>query len=80
MNIIISVKELSRSSEFVDFSPQILICLLVGEPDIYILGDPEGTANLYCNFALYWEGCVIFSMYIFAVTSVSPSICALLTV
>ena len=26
----------------------------------YILGDPEVTTNLYCNFVyLYWEGCVI---------------------
>ena len=25
-----------------------------------VLGDPEVTANLYCNFAyVYWEGCVI---------------------
>ena len=25
----------------------------------FILGDPEITANLHCNFAyLYWEGCV----------------------
>ena len=30
-----------------------------------ILGDPEITANLYCNFAyLYWEGCVICSIYL----------------
>ena len=28
------------------------------------LGNPEVTANLYCNFAyLYREGCVIFSIY-----------------
>ena len=38
-----------------------------------ILGDPEVTANLYCNFAYpYWEGCVICSI-LFAVTSGSPS-------
>ena len=37
-----------------------------------VLGDPEVTANLYCNFAyLYREGCVICN--IFAVTSGSPS-------
>ena len=31
----------------------------------YILGDPEVTANLYCNFPYpYWEGCVICSIYI----------------
>ena len=30
-----------------------------------VLGDPEVTANLYCNFAyLYWEGCVICSIYL----------------
>ena len=30
-----------------------------------ILGDPEVTANLYCNFAYpYWEGCVICSIYL----------------
>ena len=30
-----------------------------------VLGDPEITANLYCNFAyLYWEGCVICSIYL----------------
>ena len=30
-----------------------------------VLGDPEITANLYCNFAsLYWEGCVICSTYL----------------
>ena len=29
-----------------------------------LLGDPEVTTNLYCNFAyLYWEGCVICSIY-----------------
>ena len=37
------------------------------------MGDPEITANLYCNFAYpYWEGCVIYSK--FAITSGSPSI------
>ena len=31
---------------------------------IIILGDPEVTANLCCNFVyLYWEGCVICSIY-----------------
>ena len=36
------------------------------------LGDPEVTANLYCNFAYpYWNGWD--SQYIFAVTSGSPS-------
>ena len=30
-----------------------------------VLGDPEVTASLYCNFAyLYWEGCVICSLYL----------------
>ena len=30
-----------------------------------ILGDPEATANLYCNFSYpYLEGCVIWSIYI----------------
>ena len=32
---------------------------------ILLLGDPEATANLYCNFAYpYWEGCVICSIYL----------------
>ena len=32
---------------------------------IIILGDPEVTVNLYCNFpCLYWKGCVIFSIYL----------------
>ena len=31
----------------------------------YIPGDPEVTANLYCNFSYpYLEGCVIFSIYL----------------
>ena len=30
-----------------------------------ILGDPEVTTNLYCNFAYpYWEGCVVCSIYL----------------
>ena len=30
-----------------------------------ILSDPEGTANLYCNFAYpYWKGCVFCSIYL----------------
>ena len=30
-----------------------------------VLGDPEITANMYCSFAyLYWEGCLICSIYI----------------
>ena len=37
-------------------------CDLV-DPPVDVLGDPEVTANLYCNFAyLYWEGCAICSM------------------
>jgi len=32
---------------------------------VCILGDPEVTANLYCNFTYpYWEGCVICSTYL----------------
>ena len=32
---------------------------------IDVLSGPEVTANLYCNFAyLYWEGCVICSIYL----------------
>ena len=35
------------------------------ERELYVLGDQEVTANLYCNFAyLYWEGCVICSIYL----------------
>ena len=31
----------------------------------YILGYPEVTANLYCDFVCtYWEGCVICSIYL----------------
>ena len=30
-----------------------------------LLGDPEVTANLHCNFPYpYWEGCVIYSIYL----------------
>ena len=30
-----------------------------------LLGDPEVTANLYCNFAyLYWEGYLICGIYL----------------
>ena len=33
------------------------------QPIFFMLGDPEVTANLYCNFAYpYWEGCVICSI------------------
>ena len=33
--------------------------------NLYVLGDPEVTANLHCDFAyLYWEGCVICSIYL----------------
>ena len=32
---------------------------------LHIVGDPEVTANLYCNFAhLYLEGYVICSIYL----------------
>ena len=32
---------------------------------LLLLGDPEVTANLYCNFTHpYWEGCVICSKYL----------------
>ena len=32
---------------------------------IPVLGDPEVTTNLYCNFAYpYWEGSVICSIYL----------------
>ena len=30
---------------------------------VYMLGDPEVTAQLYCNFAVL-EGCVICSIYL----------------
>ena len=36
-------------------------------PYIYynIVGDPEVTSNMYCNFTyLYWEGCAICSIYL----------------
>ena len=32
---------------------------------IYILGASHIAANLYCNYVyLYWEGCVICSIYL----------------
>ena len=34
-------------------------------PWFELLGDPEITANLYCNFEyLYWEGCAICRIYL----------------
>ena len=37
-----------------------VICYLIAG----IRGDPEVTANLYCDFGYpYWEGCVICSTY-----------------
>ena len=31
----------------------------------FLLGDPEATANLYCEFTYpYWAGCVICSLYL----------------
>jgi len=41
------------------------LCCVVGDCLKCLLGDPEVTANPYCNFAyLYWEGCVIRSIYL----------------
>ena len=38
---------------------------LICQSLLRVLGDPEVTANLYCDFAyLYWEGCVICSIYL----------------
>ena len=35
------------------------------EPLGHVLGASEITANLYCNcLYLYWEGCVIYSIYL----------------
>ena len=32
---------------------------------LLLLSGPEVTPNLYCNFAyMYWEGCVIRSIYL----------------
>ena len=40
-------------------------CLIESETINILLGDPEVTANMYCNFAYpYWEGCVICSIYL----------------
>ena len=40
-------------------------CALYSEPPSHILGVSEVTANLYCNCVhLYWEGCVIFSIFL----------------
>ena len=36
-----------------------------GSARVNVLGDPEITENLYCNFVyLYWEGCVKCSKYL----------------
>ena len=46
---------------------QVVILSISKDPilRVNILGDPEVTANLYCNFAyLYWESCVICSIYL----------------
>ena len=41
------------------------ILLYVQEVEVHFIGDPEVTANLYCNFAYpYWEGCEICSIYL----------------
>ena len=62
------------------FSGKLMLKMIISLPllkgslklKIELLGDPEATANLYCNFAHpYWEGYVICS--IFVVTSGSPS-------
>ena len=48
------------------FRPLGLECPYIncsGCVEIRLLCDPEVTANLYCDFA-YWEGCVIFSIYL----------------
>ena len=38
---------------------------LVKYQALYLLGASEITANLCCNYVyLYWEGCVIFSIYL----------------
>ena len=39
--------------------------ILVSRIPPELLGDPEATANPYCNYAyLYWEGCVICVIYL----------------
>ena len=44
------------------FGPEFAV---FGGKNIAILGDPEATANLYCNSPYpYWEGCVICSIYL----------------
>ena len=46
-----------------NLSPFILQRTFGSVPDD-LLGDPEVTGNLYCNFVyLYWEGCVICSNF-----------------
>ena len=50
---------------FLSFSVQRFINQLLEKEKTYILGDPEVTANMCCNFAYpYWEGCVICSIYL----------------
>ena len=49
--------------------------LLLMNKNRQLLGDPEVTANLYCNFSLpYWEGCVICSIYLRSLLS-HPVVC-----
>ena len=49
----------------VNFPFRQLVSCYSGDRDTVVLGDPEVTANLYCAFAyLYWEGCVICSIYL----------------
>ena len=55
-----SLKALSTS-----LKPNMTQRVLVVCPT-YLLGASEITANLYCNCVhLYWEGCVICSLYIY---------------
>ena len=56
-------------SDFGNLVPEVahpaLVLRIPGHGCINVLGAPEITANLCCNFAyLYWEGCVICSIHL----------------
>ena len=58
--------DLSKSLKHIKLPISLHTCAPTSQlPYIHILGDPEVTANLCCNFVYsYWEGCVICSMYL----------------
>ena len=64
----INIKRKGQQIELLPMNIKITNCsrrtqaFMVGD---IILGDPDVTANMYCNFAYpHWEGCVICSIYL----------------